>query len=78
MSRKDELTGKGPRAGNHVSHANNKVKRRFDVNVQKKRFYIPDEKRWITLKVSASTIKTINKNGISAVLTEARSQGISV
>ena len=78
MARKDQITGKGPLSGNHVSHANNKVKRRFNVNLQKKRFYIPEEKKWITLRVSAKTIKTINKNGISAVLKEARAQGVSV
>ena len=72
MARKDQLTGKGPVAGNHVSHAHNKAKRRFEVNLQKKRFYIPEEDRWVTLRVSAQTIKTINKNGISAVLAEAR------
>jgi large subunit ribosomal protein L28 len=76
MSRKDQLTGQGPRTGNHVSHANNKVRRRFEVNLQKKRFYIPEEDRWITLRVSAQTIKTINKKGIKAVLDEARKKGI--
>ena len=78
MARKDQLTGKGPVSGNHVSHAHNKVKRRFQVNLQKKRFYIPEEDRWITLRVSAQTIKTINKKGISAVLRDARSKGVRV
>lgn len=78
MARKDQLTGKGPMFGNHVSHAHNKAKRRFEVNLQKKRFYIPEEDRWVTLRVSAQTIKTINKNGIKAVLDEARSAGIRV
>ena len=78
MARKDQLTGKGPMSGNHVSHANNKVKRRFGVNLQKKRFYIPEEDRWVTLRVSASTIKTINKKGISAVLKEAKARGVRV
>ena len=78
MARKDQLTGKGPRVGNNVSHANNKTKRRFEVNLQKKRFYIPDEDRWVTLRVSTKTIKTINKNGIHAVLDEARRQGVRV
>ena len=78
MSRKDQLTGKGPVAGNHVSHAHNKAKRRFEVNLQKTRFYIPEEDRWVTLRVSAQTIKTINKKGISAVLAEARKQGVHV
>ncbi|HYE95070.1 MAG TPA: 50S ribosomal protein L28 [Rubricoccaceae bacterium] len=78
MARKDQLTGKGPMSGNHVSHANNKVRRRFEVNLQKKRFYIPEEDRWVTLRVSTQTLKTINKNGISAVLAEARAQGVRV
>ena len=78
MARKDQLTGKGPMFGNHVSHAHNKVRRRFNVNLQKKRFYVPEEDRWITLRVSAQTLKTINKNGISAVLREARANGATV
>ena len=78
MARKDQLTGKGPASGNHVSHANNRVRRRFEVNLQKKRFYLAAEDRWITLRVSATTIKTINKNGIEAVLKEARAQGVRV
>jgi len=76
MARKDQLSGKGPVAGNHVSHAHNKAKRRFEVNLQKKRFYIPEEDRWVTLRVSAQTIKTINKKGITAVLEDARRQGV--
>ena len=65
-------------AGNNVSHAHNKTRRRFQVNLQKKRFYLPEEKRWVTLRVSAKTIKTINKKGISAVLAEARKKGIKL
>ncbi len=65
-------------AGNHVSHAHNKTRRRFEVNLQKKRFYIPEEKRWVTLRVSAKTLKTINKKGISAVLAEARKKGFKL
>ena len=64
--------------GNHVSHAHNKVRRRFNVNLQKKRFYLPEEDRWVTLRVSATTIKTINKKGITAVLKEARAKGVSL
>ncbi len=78
MSRKDDLTGRGPKTGNHVSHANNKAKRTFNLNLQKKRFFLPDQNRWVTLKVSARTLKTINKNGITAVLDEARRQGVRV
>ena len=78
MANRDEITGKVPVAGNHVSHAHNKAKRRFEVNIQKKRFFVPEENRWVTLKVSAKTIKTINKNGISAVLKDARANGMLV
>lgn len=78
MARKDQLTGKAPMSGNHVSHSHNKVRRRFNVNLQKKRFYIPEEDRWVTLRVSAKTLKTINKKGISTVLKEARANGSAV
>ncbi len=75
MSRVCALTGKKAMVGNNVSHAMNKTKRKFSVNLVKKRFYLPEEDRWITLRVAASTIKTINKNGISAVLKEAKAKG---
>lgn len=61
--------------GNNVSHSNRKTKRKFYPNLVKKRFYIPSEDRWVTLKVSTSAIKNINKNGIEAVLKEAREKG---
>ena len=75
MSRVCELTGKRAMVGNNVSHAMNKTKRKFDVNLVKKRFYIPEEDRWITLKVSTSALKNISKRGISAVIKEARQKG---
>ncbi len=75
MARVCQITGKRPQVGNNVSHANNKTKRRFYPNLHKKRFYIPEEDRWITLKVSSKAIKTINKNGISKVLKEAVANG---
>ncbi|SKC77009.1 50S ribosomal protein L28 [Ohtaekwangia koreensis] len=78
MARVCEITGKRPQVGNNVSHANNKTKRRFLPNLQKKRFYIPEEDKWITLKLSTKAIKTINKNGITAVLKEARANGFLV
>ena len=64
--------------GNNVSKAINKTKRRFNANIVSKRFYIPEEDKWISLKVSTSVLKTINKKGISAVLKEARAKGIKV
>lgn len=75
MSKVCELTGKRAMSGNNVSHALNRTKRKFNVNLIKKRFYIPEEDKWITLKVSTSALKTINKKGISAVLKEARAKG---
>jgi large subunit ribosomal protein L28 len=75
MSKVCELTGKKAMFGNNVSFSINKTRRRFDVNLSKKRFYIPDEDRWVTLKVSTRALKTINKKGISAVLKEAKQKG---
>ena len=75
MSRVCVLTGKKAMVGNNVSHAMNKTKRKFNVNLVKKRFYIPEEDRWVTLRVAASTIKTINKKGLAAVLKDAKANG---
>ena len=76
MSKTCEITGKKVMFGNNVSKSLNRTGRRFDVNLMKKRFFIPDENKWVTLKVSASALKTINKKGISEVLKEARKQGL--
>ncbi|MTI22883.1 50S ribosomal protein L28 [Fulvivirga sp. RKSG066] len=75
MSKVCQISGKRPQVGNNVSHANNKTKRKFYPNLHKKRFYIPEEDTWITLKVSTSALRTINKNGITAVLKKARANG---
>ena len=78
MSRFCDVTGKKPMFGNNVSHAKNKTKRRFDVNLQKKRFWLSDEKRFVTLRVSTKGMRIIDKNGIDAVLKDIRSRGIKV
>ncbi len=75
MSRICEITGKKSIVGNNVSHSLNRTKRRFNANLQKKRFYIPEEDKWITLKVSTSALKTINKIGISKAIKLARKKG---
>ncbi len=75
MSKVCEITGKKVMFGNNVSHALNRTKRRFEANIIKKRFYLPEEDKWITLKVSTSALKTINKKGITAVLKEAKAKG---
>jgi len=76
MSRICQLTGKKPMVGNNVSHSNKKTKRRFDINLIKKRFFIPSEKKWITLKVTTSVLKTIDKKGISEVMKIAQKKGL--
>ncbi len=78
MSRVCDLTGKKAMTGNHVSFSNKKNKRKFNANLFTKKFYIPEEDRWVTLKVAASTLKTINKKGIAAVLKEAEAKGYVV
>jgi len=75
MSRTCEITGKKSMVGNNVSHSLNRTKRRFNANLIKKRFYIPEEDRWITLKISTSALKTINKIGIQAALKDAKLKG---
>ena len=70
MSRVCDVTGKKTMFGNNVSHAHNKTRRRFDVNLQKKRFWLPDEKRFITLKVSTHRMRIIDKKGIRKVVNE--------
>ena len=75
MSRICELTGKKAISGNSVSHSNRKTKRKFNPNLQKKRFFIPEEDKWISLKVSTEAIRNINKKGISECLKEAKEKG---
>ncbi|MBM3433309.1 MAG: 50S ribosomal protein L28 [Schleiferiaceae bacterium] len=75
MSRVCEITGKKAMVGNHVSFSNKKNKRTFDVNLMRKKFYVAAEDKWVTLRISAAALKTINKKGIEAVLAEARANG---
>jgi large subunit ribosomal protein L28 len=76
MSRICEITGKSVITGNRVSHSNIKTKRRFYPNLQTKKFYVPEEDAWITLKVSAQGIRNINKKGIMACLKDAEKMGL--
>ena len=73
MSQVCEVTGKRPQSGNNVSHAKNKTRRRFLPNLQKRRIWVPSEKRYITLTVSAKGIRIIDKLGIEAVLKKIKS-----
>ena len=78
MSKVCELTGKKAMVGNNVSHALNRTKRKFNANLITKRFQIPEEDKWITLKISTAALKNINKKGISAVIKEAKEKGFLV
>ena len=78
MSRICQISGKKVQFGNNVSKSINKTKRRFNANIISKKFFIPEEDRWVKLKVSTTVLKTINKKGISAVLKDARLKGIKL
>ena len=78
MARVCEVTGKKPMSVNKVSHANNKTKRRFLPNLQRRKFWIESENRWISLRLSNAALRTIDKNGIDAVLAKMRSEGKSI
>ncbi|MDP2784105.1 MAG: 50S ribosomal protein L28 [Sulfurimicrobium sp.] len=78
MARVCKVTGKRPMTGNNVSHANNRTKRRFLPNLQYRRFWVESENRWVRLRVSCAALRTIDKNGIDAVLANLRASGESV
>jgi len=75
MSRVCQVTGKKVLVGNNVSHSKRRTKRKFLPNLFKKKFYLPEEDRWISLTVSANGIRTINKNGLNAALKDAKAKG---
>ena len=78
MARVCQVTGKRPISGNSVSHSNIKTRRRFLPNLQKKRYYLVEEGKWITLKLSSEAIRTINKNGLYNVVKEMRANGVKI
>ena len=78
MARVCQLTGKRPITGNSVSHSNIKTKRRFLPNLQKIRYFLAEEDKWITLEVSSEAIRTINKNGLYTMVKEMRSKGVKI
>ena len=75
MSRVCQVTGKKPQLGNHVSHANNKTRRRFLPNLQYRRFWLESESRWVRMRVSQNALRTIDKKGIDVVVAEMRARG---
>ncbi len=78
MSRVCQVTGKRPITGNSVSHSNIKTKRRFLPNLQHKRFFLAEEDKWISLKLSSEAIRTINKNGLYSVVKQLRKEGVKI
>ena len=78
MARTCQVSGKRTASGNNVSHANNRTKRRWQVNLHDRRFWVASEKRWVKLRVSAHALRTIDKNGIDAVLADLRKRGEKV
>lgn len=76
MPRVCQITGKKTQVGNNVSHSNNRTKRKFFPNLQRKRFFLAEENRWIELRLATSAIRTINKNGLSSVLKESKLKGL--
>ena len=75
MARVCQVTGKAPMVGNNVSHANNRTKRCFLPNLQRRRFWVETENRWISLRLTTNALRTIDKNGIDVVLAELRAAG---
>jgi len=78
MGRKCQLTGKSVMSGNNVSHANNRTRRTFSANIHERRFWVASENRWVKLRISANALRTIDKNGIDAVLVILRANGEKV
>lgn len=78
MSRICQITGKRPMAGNNVSHAHNKTRRRFLPNLHARRFWVESEKRWVRLRISRQGLRIIDKKGIDTVLQEIRARGEKV
>ena len=75
MARVCQVTGKSPMVGNNVSHANNKTRRRFMPNLQRRKFWVESENRWVSLRLTNSALRTIDKKGIEVVLAELRARG---
>lgn len=78
MARACMITGKKPLVGNHVSHANNKTKRRFLPNLQRRKIWVESQNRYISLRLTTAALRTIDKNGIDAVLAELSAAGVKV
>jgi large subunit ribosomal protein L28 len=78
MARVCQVTGKAPMSGNHVSHANNKTKRRYLPNLQYRKFWVEGENKWVKMRVSNAGLRLIDKKGLDVVLAEMRGRGIEI
>ncbi|MTD58554.1 50S ribosomal protein L28 [Amycolatopsis pithecellobii] len=78
MSKVCQVTGTRPGYGKQVSHSHRRTSRRWEPNLQSRRFWLPSENRWIRLRVSARGIKTIDKRGIEAVAAELKARGVKL
>jgi large subunit ribosomal protein L28 len=78
MTRVCEITGKRPAVGNRVSHANNKKRRRFLPNLHTQRFWLETEKRWVSLRLTTSGMRTLEKKGLDQIVAELRAKGVKV
>ena len=78
MAKVCQVTGKGPMVGHHVSHANNKTKRLFMPNLQRRKFWVEGENRWVSLRLTNAGLRLIDKKGIEAVLADLRADGVKI
>ena len=78
MARVCQVTGKGPMSGNNISHANNKTKRRFLPNLQRRRIWVESQNRYVSLRLTTAALRSIDKNGIDAVLADLAAAGVKV
>jgi len=78
MARVCQVTGKKPMTGNHVSHANNRTKRRFLPNLQYRKLWVESENRWVSMRITNAALRTIDKNGLDVVLAEMRARGVKI
>ena len=78
MAKVCQVTGKGPMVGHHVSHANNKTKRRFMPNLQQRKFWVEGENRWVSLRLTNAGLRMIDKKGIDAVIADLRAGGMKI
>jgi large subunit ribosomal protein L28 len=78
MAKVCQVTGKRPMVGHHVSHANNKTKRLFMPNLQRRKFWVEGENRWVSLRLTNAGLRLIDKKGIDAVLADLRADGMKI